>query len=119
MSRGISLPQCVASSARCIASISNRPGSSDIRYAAYWTSWGMASRNRDRIANANQSIGEDLGPQATLVDQTTQDLGTRLLREIIAGLAQPDAADADRANGELASDELIEPDAIGDNVATG
>src|SRR4029077_20304832 len=82
---------------------------------------GAVSDGRDRRADADLAVAEQVDPQATLVDEGAQRPGLARLRgqalEVRARLAEALAEAVDLADAEAPADERVEVDAAGHDVS--
>src|SRR5205807_483641 len=90
-----------------------RPGESP------WRAVGPAGtlRSLHRVSGPDHPTGQDLRAQAAPVDQPGSHAFAGEPFEVAAGLAQADPPQADGADGELPTDQLVERDAPGGDVA--
>src|SRR6476469_1341052 len=74
----------------------------------------------DLVADAQFAVVEDLGPQATAMHQRSAHAGhAGELLQVDARFREAQAAHAYRPHSELAPHEVVERDALGDEVASG
>ena len=80
-------------------------------------------RTANLVAGADFAVAEDVGAQASLVDERPQRAGLSRLRgqalQVGAWLAQPLAEALDSTDHEALADERVEVDAAGDDVSAG
>src|ERR1700693_1575205 len=69
-------------------------------------SWWLGQR--DGVADTDEAVVEDLRPQAPAVNQGRHRSRLCQTVEVLARLAEPGAAKPDRADPELAADQVIE-----------
>src|SRR5437867_3844792 len=72
---------------------------------------------RDDSSDCKHAAGYHLGPQSAAMLQSLLDAAARQLLQMSARLAQPDAAQHDRADGERLADEMVERHAARQQVA--
>jgi hypothetical protein len=79
----------------------------------------VASSNEDGVTDSDDAIGQDLGTQAAAMDEGGQNFGLCEAGEMLARLAQADAAQAHFTDLKFFIDEMVEGDTLGDDVAAG
>src|SRR5712691_1295953 len=72
-----------------------------------------------RVSRADHPAGQDLRPQASPVDQSRPYPFACEALQMATGLAQANSPEADRAHGELPTDQVGERHTAGDDVASG
>src|SRR5215470_5303146 len=73
----------------------------------------------DGVADSDESVVEDLGPQAAPVDQCAHRAGLGQAFEVLAGLAEPRAPEPHLADPEFAADQVVERHPRRRDVAAG
>ena len=65
------------------------------------------------------ALGQDLGAQATLMDESFEDFRVRLFGKVVAWFTEADAAELHVADGEFVSGQCVEVHTSGDEIAAG
>src|SRR5262245_12112443 len=76
----------------------------------------MSLPRPDGVADLQDAAADDLGPQPAAVQQPLLDAAQGGPFEVVARLAQPDAAEDGGADGEGAADEVVERHGPGEEV---
>jgi hypothetical protein len=80
---------------------------------------GARRSRRDGVPQTNLAIGQDIGPQSALVHQTGDHAWPGQTLQVHAWLAEALAERTDGPDCELPSDQSVEGDALGHDIAPG